>query len=336
MDLTSISKQKSFINIDSMCKYMIINQTTNSEYASDPFIDYDVNLERIGVPKFTWDECIEMFESDIFLQTHSIEANKRMIEYFHTKCPTNIDIQKIPFLLDQHNHLQLTKNIYFPTDTIGDNGSTDAEYLFINKNIVTWLNEKPQRHIKRWLKEIGVDERTDLTYLKKTIIPHVTSYITNDNAIRTINMLFLLFQKDAITKKELEQLKKLKLKTINGTLVPAEQCFLCDAYKPRLYLEGYLKTEMDKFLSFEYVKSHNDKIEDEELAEWRRFFTNLGVQEDLHLLVFDRKLTSFEAAGYGFSDKYLSTTSPDDRHGVDAFYGLTTISLLDYTAGKNI
>ncbi|CAF4685466.1 unnamed protein product, partial [Rotaria sp. Silwood2] len=144
-------------------------------------------------------------------------------------------------------------------------------------------------------------------------------------------MLFMLFQKNAITKKELDQLKKLKLLTTRGTLISAEQCFFCDQYKPRLQLEEYLKTKEDKFLSFDYVTSHSSRKENEDLIEWRRFFIILGVQEDLHPIVFNRKLTSYEAAGYGFCDDYLSTTSHDEKHIVDAFFGLTTITFIQHT-----
>ncbi|CAM4802546.1 unnamed protein product [Rotaria magnacalcarata] len=338
MDSTSMSKQSSFVNIDSMREYINNSEKNLRQYDDDPFIDYDLNLNQIGVKTFTWDQCIDMFKSDIFIKTHSIEENKRMIEYFFAKYSKidadngmDIDIQRIPFLMDQKNRLQLIKNIYFPADTIGDNGTIDSEYLFVNKKIVTWLSEKAQHSIKKWLKDKGVDERTDLTYLRKTIIPNVASYITQENAIQTIKMLFMLFQKNVITKKELDQLRKLKLLTTRETLIPAEQCFFCDQYKPRLQLEVYLKANEDRFLSFEYVTSHNDRKENEDLTDWRRFFIKLGVQEELHLVVFDQKLTSFEAEGYGFSKQYLSPISPDGKHKVDAFFGLTTITFMQHT-----
>ncbi|CAF4290006.1 unnamed protein product, partial [Rotaria sordida] len=193
-----------------MCEYITNNDESSSEYANDPFIDYDSNLNQIGVKQFTWEQCINMFKSDIFLKTHSIEENKQMIEYFYRKYSKidtdngmNIDIQQIPFLMDQNNHLQPIKGIYFPTDTIDDKETNDCEYLFANKTIFVWLNEKSQKEIKQWLKGLGVDERADLTYLRRTIIPNVASYITRENTIKTIRMLFILFQKNAITKKEL-------------------------------------------------------------------------------------------------------------------------------------
>jgi hypothetical protein len=149
-------------------------------------------------------------------------------------------------------------------------------------------------------------------------------------------MLFVLFQKGDIEKKELNELKKLKLLTTCGTLIPADQCFFSDQYKPRLTLEEYLKAKEDKFLSIDYVTSNTPRKENEDLAEWRRFFSMFGVQEDLHPITFNQKLTSYEAAGHEFCDEYLSTTSPDGKHTVDAFSGLITIPFMQYTQSKNI
>ncbi|CAF4960034.1 unnamed protein product [Rotaria sp. Silwood1] len=338
MDSTSMSKQSSFVDINSMREYIHNNNRYYSQYADYPFIDYDQNLLRVGVRQFTWDECIVMFKSDIFLRTHSPDKNKLMIEYFYsnfskigTANDININIEQIPFLMDQNNHLQLIKDIYFPAETIGDSGTSDSDNLFINKIIFDWLNEKTQKSIKQWLQTLGVIQRTDLTFLNKTVIPNASTYITSENALKTIKMLFMLFQKHDIEKKELNQLKKLKLLTTRGTLIAAEQCFFCDQYKPRLPLEEYLKAKEDKFLSFDYITSDIFKKENEDLTEWRRFFIMMGVQEELHPIVFNRKLTSYEAVGYGFCDEYLVTTSPDGKHIVDAFSGLITITFMQYT-----
>ncbi|CAF4277629.1 unnamed protein product [Rotaria sp. Silwood2] len=233
MDSTSMSKQTSFISIYSMRQY-IIDHYKDSVFkcADQSFIDYNSNLHRVGVRQFTWHNCIEMFKSDIFLKTHSIEQNKRMIEYFYSKCSKlgvaselAIHIEQIPFLMNQNNRLRLCKDIFFPAETIGDNTTIDSNDLFVNKIIFDWLNEIAPEEIKEWLQKLGVIERTDLTYLYKTIIPNASIYITKQNAIKTIEMLFRLFEKNAISKKDLDQLKKLKLMTTRQTLIPAEQCF---------------------------------------------------------------------------------------------------------------
>jgi hypothetical protein len=291
-----------------------------------------------------------MFKSDLFLETHSIEQNKRMIEYFYSKYSKNeagINMQQIPFLMDHNNRLQLTKNIYFPAETIGDSGTTDSNDLFINKIIFDWLNENTQKEIKEWLQKLGVVDRTDLTYLYRTIIPNASTYITLENALKIIQILFNLFQEDKINEKELDQLKCLKLLTTCGRLIQAERCYFSDQYKPRLPLEDYLKTKEEKFLSFDYVT--NDRTKNKNLAEWRRFFAMLGVQEELCPVEFQKKLLNGVAIEYGFYQRYLSTidygfyqrsisisrSSTDGHHSVGAYSGLKTIMFLEHTRSKN-
>jgi hypothetical protein len=233
--------------------------------------------------------------------------------------------------MDQNNRLQSIKDIYFPGETIGD---FETNVLFVNKKIFKWLNENKQKEVKEWLEKLGVKEPTDLIYLKETIIPNAATYITRDNAIKTIRMLFQIFQNTIFTKKEREQLKKLKLLTTCGTLIPAEKCFFSDQYNPRLRLEEYLKGKEDRFLSFNYVKSENFKEENEDLAEWRRLFTALGVQEELCVIQFQQKLAKSEAIRLGFCDNYLSKIS-HGYHKVEGYSGLITITFLEYTKGKN-
>jgi hypothetical protein len=344
MDLTSMSEQKSFINIDSMRQYIIQKyKESDFQFADYPFISYDPNLTRVRVEQFTWQDCIEMFKSDIFLKQHSIEQNKQMIEYFYTKCSKliatsdiEIPIEQIPFLADQNGRLQICKNIYFPSAMIDRTETINTSHLYIHRKIFVWLNDIECNEIKAWLEKLGVIERTDITYLQKTIIPNVATYITKENAIETIKMLFRLFQKNSITKKDFLQLKQMKLLTTRENLIPANQCFFSDQYNPRLKLEEYLKTKEDKFLTFDYVKNGIYQRENQDLVEWRRFFSMMGVQEELHLIEFQQKITDSEAVEYGFPYDYLSRCTHNKHQRINAFSGFQTIPFLHHTESKYI
>jgi hypothetical protein len=335
-----MSEQTSFMNIKSMQEYVVKYYRYSSFRCTDhePFIDYDPNLLPIGVRHFTWHNYVEMLKSES-CRTHSIAKNKLMIEYFYSKFSKiesadeiGITIDQIPFLIDQNNRLQSIQNIYFSDGTVS-HGETDDS--FVNKKIFKWLNENKQKEIKQWLQDVGVKERTDLTWLNKTIIPNATTYITSENAIKTIKLLFMLFQKSSIGKKELDQLKRLKLLTTRGTLIPADECYFSDQFKPRLSLEEYLKTKEDIFLSFDYVTSNIGNNDIEDLVEWRRFFSMLGVQEELHVTEFSQKLTATEADQYKFHKRYQSEIY-NRFHNVHAFSGLIKIRFLEHTEGKNL
>jgi hypothetical protein len=343
MDLTSLSEQTSFIGISAMRQVFISNSKgSNLHYDQHPFIDYDLNLAQIGVQQFTWNDAIEMFKSNLFNQSHSLERNKRMIHFFYSRHSNvelnekeNLNIEKIPFLIDQNNCLQLIKNIYFPIQTMfNDESKTDLNASFINKTIFDWLNEHGQIHIKQWLQRLGVTERTDLTYLHKTIIPYASTYITLENAIKTIQMLFSLFQNNNIGNNELIQLKQLRLLTTLKTLVAAEQCYFSDEFQPRLPIEEHLKTKEDIFLSSIYLKADNEKNERQNLCEWKRFFLIMGVHENIYLMPFDEKLTISQAIQHGFQPEYVSKYSSYGSRTVKAYSGLKTISFLQHTKGE--
>ena len=309
-------------------------------FADHPFIDYDSNLFRIGVRQFTWHNLIEMLQTNLFLRSHTVEQNKRMIEYFfvkHTKTPTDvavdISIEKIPFLLDQNNRLQLIKDIYFPGDTIGDSGTVDSDASFVHKSVLDWLNVYQQQRIKHWLRQLGVVERTDLSFLLKTIIPNASSYITHENAIKTAKKLLLLFEKQLIGKAELHQLKKMKLLTIRGTLVSASECYLSERFKPVYPLEEYLKEQEDRFLSTDYLRNDPFDHSTIDITEWKRFFLLMGVHEEIYIVPFDQKMTLQTAARYGFRAEYLSRFSPNGRRLADGYSGLKTIAFLRHTQG---
>ncbi|CAF4642130.1 unnamed protein product [Rotaria sp. Silwood2] len=339
-----MSQQSSFINIRFMRQFIMGKcQESNLTLAEDPFIDDDHNLTQLGVRIFSWDFSIEMFKSKTFKKSHSIEQNKRMIEYFYSKwlesertTEMKLNIEQIPFLMDQNNRLQLMKDIYFPVETIGNSGGTDCKESFVNENIFHWLNEYQNSKVKEWLQMLNVTERTDLTFLLKMIIPNSTTYINRENTIATIEKLFVLFQKDIIGKNELGQLKTLKLLTTRGTLRPAEKCYFSDKFNPQLPLEVYLETIQDIFLSFDYVTSNLFCVEKENLSEWRRFFSLMVVHENLYFIKFDfdHIITSDEAIQYEFSPDYVLRPSSNGRKIANAYSGLKIISFLQDTTGK--
>ncbi|CAF5030610.1 unnamed protein product, partial [Rotaria magnacalcarata] len=322
-----------------MRQYIIDKHSKSSiSLAEYPFIDDDPNLSHLGIHMFTWNDCIEMFMSDAFHRTHSIERNKQMITYFYSRCSmsekivgSTMSITRIPFLMDQNNRLQVIEDTYFPTDTIGDSGGMGCDESFLNKSIFNWLNEYQNHQIKQWLRKLGVTERTDLTFLHKTIIPNAAAHINQANAIDTIMKLFALFQKGTIGKEELSQLNTLKLLTTHGTLIPAERCYFSNSYDPRLPLEEYLKTVEDMFLSPNYLRNSIFCTGKEDLDEKRRFFSFMGVRENLFLIKCDTILATDKALQYGFCSNYLLTYSPNGRRMANAYSGLRTISFLQHT-----
>ena len=343
MDSTCLSKEPLFIDVNVMREFVVHHLAHNvASLADQPFIDYDSNLMRIGVRQFTWHNLIDMLQTDLFLKSHTVEQNKLMIEYFYIKYTKNlaavgmdIAIEQIPFLMDQNNRLQFIEEIYFPGDTVGESGTTDSDASFLHIKLVDWLNEYQQRQIKQWLQQLGVVERTDLSFLLKTIIPNATTYITPENAIKIVKKLFILFERNFIGKEELNQLKQMKLFTTRGTLFPACECYLSDQFKPQFPLEEYLHKREDQFLSTDYLKNDSPLGQPtNDISEWKRFFLLMGVREEIYTLSFNQKIILQQATQYGFHEEYLLRCSPNGRRMADGYSGLKTMAFLRHTKGS--
>ena len=120
-------------------------------------------------------------------------------------------------------------------------------------------------------------EKTDLSYLSKTILANPSAFITFENAIPTIQTIYKLYLSHEVNEELLSQLNELKILTKKGNLVAANQCYFSDAYRPRLPLEALI-TE-DIFVSEFYLPNRSDK------DEWKRFFKMMGVKEGIDIIL---------------------------------------------------
>ena len=64
-----------------------------------------------------------------------------------------------------------------------------------------------------------------MTFVEQYIIPNVRTYITYENSIITMTRLFHLFQYGLLTTQYLQELRNLKLLTVDGMLMPAYQLY---------------------------------------------------------------------------------------------------------------
>jgi hypothetical protein len=132
------------------------------------------------------------------------------------------------------------------------------------------------------LETLGIIEKTDLTYLKKTILENSSSCINNKNAIQTIQTIFKLYSQGEVGKELLSQLCDLKLLTKNGNLIAANQCYLSDTYKPRLPIENLHSDDI--FVSESYIFNRLDR------DEWCRFFKMMGVKDGIEITKFRERI----------------------------------------------
>lgn len=278
VDFTSISKKK-FIT-EGVIKDFVIKEYNKETIHVNPFLpftNYAKTLRNIGIACFEWEDVSKLLKSDIFLSSHSASKNIQIIQYFKELCES--EKQKISetvinnwsFVLDHKGNLHCPNNIYFPTPDDKNWNDLNSEISFLHIDIQKFLLHNPET--RSWLEKLGVIEKTDLSYLRKTIIENASTYSTHENSIETILNIFSLYVKREIGKDELGELSELKILTEKGSLLPAKSCYFSDSYSPRIKLQTELSDDI--FVSEKYMvnKSNRD--------EWRRFFKMMGVNEGI-------------------------------------------------------
>ncbi len=193
MDKTKFS-EKDFIGSEIIKKFIINKIGEDNQIVEKPFIQ-NITIPNIKINTFTWDDVSALFNFSHFKVEHTVEKNIQLIEYF--KNESEISNSNLPkekskdwaFLYDHKNHLNYPNNIYFPTpdDTTWNN--QNSEISFLHEQIQAWLGEK--QPTRKWLEELGVVEKTDITFLVKTIIPNAKTYVRDNNAVEVIQTKYL-------------------------------------------------------------------------------------------------------------------------------------------------
>lgn len=303
IDFTSLSKKK-FITEDVIRGFVIteFSKKTINSHPFLPFTRYVTLFKNIGVSCFEMNHVSEFLKSDVFLKSHSIVKNIQLIKYFKElserkdSAKISIDIIKnLPFIFDHKKALHKPNNIYFPTPDDDNWNDPNSEISFLHGDIQKFLLDNPETRI--WLESMGVIEKTDLTYLRKTIIENASTYCTHDNSEETILNIFSLYKKREIGEEELGELSELKILTEKGRLLPAKSCYFSDSYFPRLKLQSFLSDDI--FVSKEYMKNVLER------DEWKRFFKMMGVSEGITPVSFDKNSSTSLIQEHKFKEDYF-------------------------------
>ncbi|WP_062054104.1 sacsin N-terminal ATP-binding-like domain-containing protein [Aquimarina longa] len=334
IDSTSISKEP-FITESLIREYVIQKENRKSINANPflPFKVYEKKFKEIGVASFEWNEVSKLLESDVFSKSHTTLANIQLIQFFkqlsENEEPKNISdsvIKNWSFILDHKGKLHRPSNIYFPTPDDNNWNDPNSEISFLHNETQDFLLQNTETRI--WLEKLGVIEKTDLSYLRKTIIENASTYSTLENSIETILNIFGLYVKGDIGKEELGELSELEILTEKGNLLSAKSCYFSDSYFPKLKLQPVLKDDI--FVSQEYIKytSHKDEL--------RRFFKMMGVKEAIASITYDKTSKTNLIEKYKFKGDYFEGEDKYFKPFVtkfkaDYYSGITTLTFIKNT-----
>lgn len=315
----------------------IINRDNNASIAHTPFIaytDFGNKFKELGVSSFEWEDMPGLLRLPQFKQNYTIAYNIEFIKYLKTLIEkenvskvSNKTISSWEFIYDHKSELKNPSQIYFPAPDDHHWNEPDSELSFLHPDILKWLLTSPGHSI--WLETLGVIEKTDLSYIQKTILANPSVYSTLENTIQTIQTIYKLYLDRNIDKELLNQLGELKILTKNGSLITANQCYFSDEYRPRLPLETLI-TE-DIFVSESYLSDHHDK------DEWRRFFKMIGVKEGIEILSYNEQTSTNRfvnlyklSPGY-FHESDKSFTPLINTFRADQYSDLHSLLFLSYS-----
>jgi hypothetical protein len=278
IDKTGLS-QLDFLSPDIVIEFL--NRTENKKFKPDSFIHQELKnkerLRNLGSHIFDIEHLENFFLSAEFQANHVANQNFALIEYFYQiaqKDETNEwnkRLTTIPFMFTSDDQLKNPASVCFPS--IAYATSFGASVTVIHDTVYDQLTKNSK--VKDWLELLGVKEPSDVSFLENEIIGNVQDYITPSNHLQVIRYLFDQFLKRYLTDEHFEELRLIKVFTVSGDFVAAEQCYLSDFYEPVLKLE-----KVNDRLSF---VSSCYRVENQYISEWKTFFLKLGIVENVEL-----------------------------------------------------
>lgn len=303
IDFTFLSK-KSFVGEEAIKSFIDSFELAGKE-STKVFIEntgFGHEFKALGASTFEWNSLSELVQSTGFIRTHSIENNIELIKHLRylseKESFENITFEKLrtlPFIWDHKGTLNAPFNLYFPTSNDTNWNIPDSELSFLHQKLQDWLSL--DLDTRAWIGKLGVVEKTDVSFITKTIIPNAENYITEKNAIKTMHGLFSLYKKGDLAPDILSKLSNLKILTVDNRLLKASECYLSNVYLPRLELEGVFKKDI--FVNELYLTNPVDK------GEWKRFFKFLGIQEGITCIKSEGKISRSELVGIGYLEEYF-------------------------------
>jgi len=334
IDFTFLS-EKSFVDEEAI-KNLLSDSDNTGESNAKTFVKvsgFGSVIKALGADSFEWKDLPRLLQSSSFSSNHSIEKNIELIKHLKflsekdsVKGVSDDILSKWPFVFDHKNKLNIPSEIYFPTADDNNWDDPESELAFLHIEIQKWLSLN--HDIRAWIGRLGVVEKTDISFITKTLIPNSENYITKENAIQTIRDLFNLYKKGDLKTDLLAKLSNLKLLTNIGNLVAAKNCILSNDYSPRLELEEVLG--VDVFVSTTYMDNAIDK------DEWKRFFKLLKVSDGIAYVLYEDKIDKSSWLANGFRKEYFEEgdkkfTPFQSTFTSNAYKGFSSLSYIHKT-----
>lgn len=313
---------------DYVCRFLEYKESLEKKFIkSNEYSKYIYDLCSL---KFTWEELSKFLLSSYFYDEHNEFQNINLIFHLkklYDKYPKKFDdryMKTLPFIWNHKHKLSFPDQVCIPTPDDTNWNNHESDLLFLHEEIQKVI--KVNQELYKWLENLGVKEKTDVTYIRQNLIPNIESISTLENTHKLITDLFSLYEKGVLDDVLLNDLNKIKILTQEGSLIPVKDCYLANYYKPRVELEMIIQEDI--FISEKYCENKT------KIDEWKRFFKKLGAEEGISILNYSTKNTKQQLLSKGIKNEYFNEDDQKFKpfHSVfwaDEFERTVSVEFLD-------
>ena len=259
-----------------------INNTYDKKFYGDGCVVANKGYSKLksyGVFVFDKDCLKSIFDDTQILCNIDVQHDIKFIDFLYQYYNENTQersdlltiLQSTKFILDDNCTLRAPSDLFIPSTYKEQNAlAEDANIMHSS----VWNAFQANNSIREWFRSLGVDEMSDISFIKNVICRH--GYITRDNTLEVIRFLFEVSKKvNLLEEVGLYTLDNLLFLSQKGTLLQASQLYLSSKYISHCEIDKIL--DDDIFLSDIYL---SDMVDKEELVI---FFKRLGVNDNITL-----------------------------------------------------
>lgn len=321
--------EQTFISKKNLREFILIENNKNPDIKYSPFIiesGYEHKFKKYGLMSFRWTDFSKFISYREFLDNHTIEDNIALIQFIKTaKKDDNIHNETLKnwdFIYNHRNELARPKDLFLPL--AGDEYWKDeTEISYLHDDIKEFILDNEE--YSKWLKNLGLEEKTDKAFFKKNILEKIDSYANEENTFSEMKRFFHMWKEGDILDSDLVELSKVKVLTSKRTLKKVSQCYFSNIFNPELKLE--MVFEKDIFLDERYLFNNEEK----ELI--KIFFKKLSVLDTIKQLSEDIRISQIDLRKkYNINSSYFSTNSHETGYShlpVESYSSFTSLEFLE-------
>lgn len=321
--------EQTFISKKNLREFILKENNKNPDIKYSPFIiesGYEHKFKKYGLMSFRWADFSGFISSKEFIDNHTVVDNITLIQFLKiTKKDDNINNETLKnwdFIYNHRDELVRPKDLFLPL--VGDEYWKDeTEVSYLHDDIKEFILDNEE--YSKWLKKLGVEEKTDKAFFKKNILEKIDSYANEENTFSEMKRFFHMWKEGDILESELKELSKVKVLTLNGTLKRVSQCYFSNKFNPEFKLETTF--EHDIFLDEKYLFNNEEK------DQIKIFFKKLGVRDTVKLLSENTRISKINLKKkYNINSNYFASDSHKTGYShlpVESYSSFTSLEFLE-------